>query len=162
MIRRPPRSTLFPYTTLFRSSWKHAGHRSGLRGPASKAIGVLCGHSAVSASGCIFEPASAHNSGEPGGTYYPLLSGRARASLSRGPHLWAPAFIFMYLSAHFGAYHREGRWLWASRERAETNGRQQMQSTLRSCHHDKKRGTDSLGRAYWRFLELPPAMVLRS
>src|SRR5690242_20751728 len=26
MIRRPPRSTLFPYTTLFRSRW--AGHRS--------------------------------------------------------------------------------------------------------------------------------------
>src|SRR5687767_15641334 len=26
MIRRPPRSTLFPYTTLFRSSgWSHAG-----------------------------------------------------------------------------------------------------------------------------------------
>src|SRR2546426_6502249 len=25
MIRRPPRSTLFPYTTLFRSLWK-AGH----------------------------------------------------------------------------------------------------------------------------------------
>src|SRR2546421_6499468 len=23
MIRRPPRSTLFPYTTLFRSSWAH-------------------------------------------------------------------------------------------------------------------------------------------
>src|SRR5258708_26679282 len=23
MIRRPPRSTLFPYTTLFRSSWNH-------------------------------------------------------------------------------------------------------------------------------------------
>ena len=23
MIRRPPRSTLFPYTTLFRSQWKH-------------------------------------------------------------------------------------------------------------------------------------------
>src|SRR5256885_12091491 len=29
MIRRPPRSTLFPYTTLFRSP--HAGHR--LAGP---------------------------------------------------------------------------------------------------------------------------------
>src|SRR3712207_8350015 len=28
MIRRPPRSTLFPYTTLFRSSWKiHEGVR---------------------------------------------------------------------------------------------------------------------------------------
>src|SRR5947208_7973738 len=28
MIRRPPRSTLFPYTTLFRSAH---GHREGLR-----------------------------------------------------------------------------------------------------------------------------------
>src|SRR2546430_13682855 len=31
MIRRPPRSTLFPYTTLFRSlahaAWRHARHR---------------------------------------------------------------------------------------------------------------------------------------
>src|SRR2546428_3615950 len=26
MIRRPPRSTLFPYTTLFRSSWDDAGN----------------------------------------------------------------------------------------------------------------------------------------
>src|SRR3712207_7831141 len=25
MIRRPPRSTLFPYTTLFRSDWKMEG-----------------------------------------------------------------------------------------------------------------------------------------
>src|SRR3712207_8821827 len=25
MIRRPPRSTLFPYTTLFRSDWRRAG-----------------------------------------------------------------------------------------------------------------------------------------
>src|SRR5260370_6877244 len=25
MIRRPPRSTLFPYTTLFRSRWSNAG-----------------------------------------------------------------------------------------------------------------------------------------
>src|SRR3712207_8833833 len=34
MIRRPPRSTLFPYTTLFRSDREHlllaAGHRAGL------------------------------------------------------------------------------------------------------------------------------------
>src|SRR2546430_3796987 len=27
MIRRPPRSTLFPYTTLFRSSWSPEGPR---------------------------------------------------------------------------------------------------------------------------------------
>src|SRR2546422_10705457 len=31
MIRRPPRSTLFPYTTLFRSGFAHrrAGHTAG-------------------------------------------------------------------------------------------------------------------------------------
>src|SRR2546426_3220218 len=28
MIRRPPRSTLFPYTTLFRSTYLHAGGRA--------------------------------------------------------------------------------------------------------------------------------------
>src|SRR2546427_9095344 len=30
MIRRPPRSTLFPYTTLFRSGRQLAGQRQGL------------------------------------------------------------------------------------------------------------------------------------
>src|SRR5256885_4270378 len=37
MIRRPPRSTLFPYTTLFRSKGPAvlASHRFGLRKPAS-------------------------------------------------------------------------------------------------------------------------------
>src|SRR5258708_24362382 len=34
MIRRPPRSTLFPYTTLFRSSW--ALRRSSSAGQASR------------------------------------------------------------------------------------------------------------------------------
>src|SRR3712207_6906036 len=29
MIRRPPRSTLFPYTTLFRSQWANATGRVG-------------------------------------------------------------------------------------------------------------------------------------
>src|SRR3712207_8473198 len=29
MIRRPPRSTLFPYTTLFRSRYPNAGKQSG-------------------------------------------------------------------------------------------------------------------------------------
>src|SRR2546430_11188329 len=31
MIRRPPRSTLFPYTTLFRSAWRGAAGPSGWR-----------------------------------------------------------------------------------------------------------------------------------
>src|SRR5437763_4409095 len=30
MIRRPPRSTLFPYTTLFRSNWRRVPSRSPL------------------------------------------------------------------------------------------------------------------------------------
>src|SRR5690348_17392857 len=32
MIRRPPRSTLFPYTTLFRSPKNHQGHVHGRAG----------------------------------------------------------------------------------------------------------------------------------
>src|SRR3712207_7353651 len=32
MIRRPPRSTLFPYTTLFRSEVRHARGLGGLEG----------------------------------------------------------------------------------------------------------------------------------
>src|SRR4051794_41252259 len=31
MIRRPPRSTLFPYTTLFRSIGERAGHHTLMR-----------------------------------------------------------------------------------------------------------------------------------
>src|SRR3712207_6945702 len=39
MIRRPPRSTLFPYTTLFRSGGglRGAGDRSGRRGGGGRA-----------------------------------------------------------------------------------------------------------------------------
>src|SRR5256885_4355070 len=33
MIRRPPRSTLFPYTTLFRSSWLR--NQEWIKGPRS-------------------------------------------------------------------------------------------------------------------------------
>src|SRR3712207_9506687 len=45
MIRRPPRSTLFPYTTLFRSDPVDvfAGHEGGAGGDAERrvAVGVL-------------------------------------------------------------------------------------------------------------------------
>src|SRR3712207_8925640 len=43
MIRRPPRSTLFPYTTLFRSTRRspHRGTCSGPSGPCSRSS-VAC------------------------------------------------------------------------------------------------------------------------
>src|SRR2546428_10129091 len=47
MIRRPPRSTLFPYTTLFRSSGhtRPTDRRSALRRPAAGPRGSACtGH----------------------------------------------------------------------------------------------------------------------
>src|SRR5438034_8855805 len=45
MIRRPPRSTLFPYTTLFRSSGANAGRsRSSLRnGSGSQSLPASSG-----------------------------------------------------------------------------------------------------------------------
>src|SRR2546422_8437925 len=44
MIRRPPRSTLFPYTTLFRSprySFQATGHGVGVC-PKPRRVGVFC------------------------------------------------------------------------------------------------------------------------
>src|SRR2546430_10983327 len=48
MIRRPPRSTLFPYTTLFRSSGNQRSHRSpdvrrpgAVRGRLADVVGRL-------------------------------------------------------------------------------------------------------------------------
>src|SRR3712207_8552099 len=43
MIRRPPRSTLFPYTTLFRSEAPRPGPKGGhdRQGPARPALGRL-------------------------------------------------------------------------------------------------------------------------
>src|SRR5260221_6704920 len=45
MIRRPPRSTLFPYTTLFRSSWAFGASAvaNGVKPPGWRA-GARSGH----------------------------------------------------------------------------------------------------------------------
>src|SRR2546429_5630067 len=40
MIRRPPRSTLFPYTTLFRSPALHRGHRVARRARPEGALSL--------------------------------------------------------------------------------------------------------------------------
>src|SRR5688572_31347381 len=41
MMRRPPRSTLFPYTTLFRSSQSLVNESGGARSPLSSLIAAL-------------------------------------------------------------------------------------------------------------------------
>src|SRR4051794_41332753 len=45
MIRRPPRSTLFPYTTLFRSSWRGTTNNTKYTNEAVhlRLLGVLIG-----------------------------------------------------------------------------------------------------------------------
>src|SRR2546422_8437941 len=44
MIRRPPRSTLFPYTTLFRSLLLDAGIETYLRGsPTRRLVSIVVG-----------------------------------------------------------------------------------------------------------------------
>src|SRR2546430_10206835 len=51
MIRRPPRSTLFPYTTLFRSCTN--GKRQG-RENCCNGIGKCCRHTCKTFNGCLF------------------------------------------------------------------------------------------------------------
>src|SRR3712207_8232837 len=61
MIRRPPRSTLFPYTTLFRSSfiplWHHFGHllRAG-RWPTMEPDGWTGGNYAADGVYALWNP----------------------------------------------------------------------------------------------------------
>src|SRR2546430_4183257 len=42
MIRRPPRSTLFPYTTLFRSTQRHAQSELAGRQTLPRLVGDVC------------------------------------------------------------------------------------------------------------------------
>src|SRR3712207_9543066 len=63
MIRRPPRSTLFPYTTLFRS----AAH--GMYGGEVPSAGIVTGIGRVSGRECMVV---ANDATVKGGTYFPL------------------------------------------------------------------------------------------
>src|SRR5260221_4762920 len=51
MIRRPPRSTLFPYTTLFRSAGQVEFHRAGHLGHISRALALRAGYRSAAGSG---------------------------------------------------------------------------------------------------------------
>src|SRR5690348_17651094 len=53
MIRRPPRSTLFPYTTLFRSGGSDTGARTGTPMPTGPVLSrcVRTGSSSVTSEG---------------------------------------------------------------------------------------------------------------
>src|SRR3712207_1997248 len=52
MIRRPPRSTLFPYTTLFRSDHPRTHHRARRPGPDERGVG---GHAVAAERGDVAE-----------------------------------------------------------------------------------------------------------
>src|SRR2546426_3131305 len=78
MIRRPPRSTLFPYTTLFRS------HQEGAEVVAGKVVvsttGTLCTRSRGGRPSCFnfvtIEPTAVQ------GTVFPWEGGRGRVKAS--------------------------------------------------------------------------------
>src|SRR5438034_10523350 len=87
MLRRPPRSTLFPYTTLFRS---HGG--DGARGPAAgrgtRALDAGGGPAIGRASARTdlrLSAAPAASAGPPGGSGRDVVSGRGRRLGPAGP-----------------------------------------------------------------------------
>src|SRR3712207_8399069 len=55
MIRRPPRSTLFPYTTLFRSLRNHVGCRAQLAIRKDLDLELVAGL-CLDALGCLLHP----------------------------------------------------------------------------------------------------------
>src|SRR3712207_7045830 len=75
MIRRPPRSTLFPYTTLFRSSRSISASASSVAFPAPASLG--CRATAASTFGC--RSASAADQREEG-TSTPTCTSRGTRS----------------------------------------------------------------------------------
>src|SRR3712207_7108190 len=65
MIRRPPRSTLFPYTTLFRSGGGGGPLRGGTVGVRAAGLAGACAHARTVRAGSAFAGADipAHGSG---------------------------------------------------------------------------------------------------
>src|SRR2546422_8588244 len=68
MIRRPPRSTLFPYTTLFRSlvNAHHADVRAGPQGFFHSCDGIVCVGIRATGTGVDVHYAHLHPTKRPG------------------------------------------------------------------------------------------------
>src|SRR5256885_16509770 len=64
MIRRPPRSTLFPYTTLFRSDGALGG-REGRVGRAAQDQEVPAGHRLADAAAVLDDELAVHDRDAP-------------------------------------------------------------------------------------------------
>src|SRR3712207_7127852 len=66
MIRRPPRSTLFPYTTLFRSrrASSRAGTRSAARRRAAAPAPIRCTRASAAGRRCTAETRSEEHTSE--------------------------------------------------------------------------------------------------
>src|SRR5438876_1391484 len=64
MLRPPPRSTLFPYTTLFRSSYRGDCSRYWQAGSASRAVSERPGAAGVDTNGFFPEERSEEHTSE--------------------------------------------------------------------------------------------------
>src|SRR5688572_33239184 len=64
MIRRPPRSTLFPYTTLFRSAAVESrSFMGGVRGPARRARSLVLRRAVLGSGSFIVRSGRRHDLG---------------------------------------------------------------------------------------------------
>src|SRR2546421_6008096 len=102
MIRRPPRSTLFPYTTLFRSLTEQYGHTSAVAGVAVSIDGKAGGKT------------------DDRGVYADAYDGRSEEHTSE---LQSRSDIVCRLLLEKKKKRRQSQSGWLMVERCESNGR---------------------------------------
>src|SRR3712207_7321300 len=111
MIRRPPRSTLFPYTTLFRSTFNvgaiegfanrftdHGGGTSGLAGAASGLAGAASGLAGGSFAHRILDHRSEEHTSELQSRQYLVC----RLLLEKKKKLDTHTHVILAISHQFG------------------------------------------------------------
>src|SRR2546422_4486978 len=94
MIRRPPRSTLFPYTTLFRSLWPLAYipflvFVATVITGSSNAVNLTDGLDGL-AIGCTVRRSEEHTSELQSRLHLVCRLLLEKKNVSRKPHLWTP------------------------------------------------------------------------